>query len=533
MSSLFKGLGEFSGGRSSPFTHEFRSGEVYVAQVLEIIKDNDNPIGIGAIRINRGNQSITPENEVPTIAEPLDRNHYRLPLTGEQVLVIQQNGKYYYFTVVTSVANLLTNIDPSMMLTAVQSSGTSALLTDTDAERKRFESKVSMTSTLLESKTQLPSRIREGDTILEGRLGGVIKLTQTITKDGVWDKQNQITNIGESYDGDPMLVMKSNIRRKSFDDLDIVNPPMQGLEDDNINQENSSIYLTTTQNIPIQLASSKKFFSWTANVVAAGSSILSDPTTAVLSSLIPETFDPNQEVQVVVSGMIMSEGPGGAGPGNGASLGLQESELLAYEVLIAHEGFGGGEAGWDINQWRIGHGSSTFTLDDGTVVRMPGDKTQWPVAYDRATKAFTYVYIGNEVEERGHRLSNGYVWHSKDSGRTKSPIITIEDAHRDLARRVRDEFLPATKRDTVAACTRAGLDGEAIWTALGKGAHAALCSIKYNYGNVTQNGAANAAAASRGDRNVLANWIENSLQGGSKQRHREEAFTCRTGTLPG
>ena len=530
MSSLFKGLGEFAGGRSSPFTHEFRSGEVYVAQVLEIIKDDANPIAIGAIRINRGNQPITPEKEVTTIAEPLDRNHYRLPLTGEQVLVIQQNGKYYYFTVVTSVANLLTNIDPSMMLTAVQSSGTRALLTDTDAERKRFESRVDMTSGLLESKTQLPSRVREGDTILEGRMGGVIKLTQTISKEGIWDKQKQITNIGNSYDGDPMLVMKSNIRRKSFDDLDIVNPPMQGLEDDDINEENSSIYLTTTQNVPMQLASSKKFFSWTANVLAAGSDILSDPATAVLSSLIPDAYDPKDEVEVIVGGIVHGSGVGGGGGGNGAALGLPESEALAYDLILSHEGTIL-EAMWDIANWRIGHGSSTFTLQDNSIVKLPGDPTKWPTGFDPVTKTLSFTDIGNEATTRGTKLSNGWMWKSKQSGRSSMNLISELDADRDLARRVRDEFLPGTKQGVVAAARDAGKDGEAIWSTMGKGGHAALCSIKYNYGNVTQNGAAKAAVNANGDRNVLANWIENSLAGGSKDRHKDEAFTCRTGTV--
>lgn len=345
MSSLFKGLGEFAGGGASQYAHEFRSGEVFIAQVLGLVKESteadgkkvvdSEPNSIGIIRINRVNLPIVPEKDVTTVAEPLDRNHYRLPVIGEQVLVTQQNGKYYYFTVITSVANLLVNIDPGMMLNSAQSSGTRALLTDSDAERKRFESRLDMTTTLLESKTQLPSRVREGDTILEGRLGGVIKLTQTITKDGVWDKEKQITNIGDTYDGDPMLVMKSTVRSKSYEDLEIVNPPMQGLEDDDVNTENSSIYLTTTQNIPLQLGSSRKCLSWTANLVSAQSSILTDGETAVLSALIPERYDPSDQVNIIAQGELTFTGIGIGTPAGGSPAQVITADVRDYGTIVA------------------------------------------------------------------------------------------------------------------------------------------------------------------------------------------------------
>lgn len=368
MSSLFKGLAEFYGKGSSQYGNGLRSGEVFIAQVLEVLKDSTvdgnanflekNPTAAGVIKINRANRKVTTENEVALIAEPLDRNHYRLPVIGEQVLVTQQNAKYYYFSVVTSLVNLLVNVDSGLMLNTAQSSGNTSILADTDQERKRFESRLEMSSTLFESKTQLPSRVREGDTILEGRLGGVIKFTQTISKEGVWDKEKQITNIGTSYDGDPMLVLKSNVRQKSYDDLDIVNPPLQGLEDDDINEENSSVYLTTTQNIPMRLASSLKLFSWTADMITAESSVLKDPDTAVLSSLIPDAYDPNDEVQVIVEGgsiAFAGSGVGGGGEGLGDIQGGTWQQTAA-NFIAKKEGFTA-VGTWDVNHYRAGYGS--------------------------------------------------------------------------------------------------------------------------------------------------------------------------------
>lgn len=106
----------------------------------------------------------------------------------------------------------------------------------------------------------------------------------------------------------------------------------------------------------------------------------------------------------------------------------------AYELILKYEGFNA-TAKWDKTNWRIGHGSSTVTMADGSI----------------------------------YRLSNN---------RSEPPTITItkEDADRDLRRRVSDEFIPKVKKSL-------GSDAYDVWEA---GTIAALTSICYNYGSLKQ-----------------------------------------------
>lgn len=82
---------------------------------------------------------------------------------------------------------------------------------------------------------------------------------------------------------------------------------------------------------------------------------------------------------------------------------------------------------WDVNAYRVGYGSDTTTLPDGSVVR---------------------VQPGMTVDRAG--------------------------AERDLSRRVQTEFVPLAMRAV----------GDRAWGALGEGQRAALTSIAYNYGRL-------------------------------------------------
>ena len=92
------------------------------------------------------------------------------------------------------------------------------------------------------------------------------------------------------------------------------------------------------------------------------------------------------------------------------------------------------EPKWDVNNWRIGYGSSTITKADGTILK----------------------------------LSNN---------RASKPNITItgEDAARDLKRRLSNEFIPRVLKQLGASAD--------YWT---NGTKAALASICYNYGSLPQ-----------------------------------------------
>ena len=117
---------------------------------------------------------------------------------------------------------------------------------------------------------------------MEGKFGGVIKFTHTIKKDGVWDQEDQIANIKTSTtDGDPMLLIKSNRRTEKFE-----------FDDDDINVDDSSMYITTTQTIALTLNGSKKFKSFEIEPDGITLSALSDEDYASLSSTFGGGFDP-------------------------------------------------------------------------------------------------------------------------------------------------------------------------------------------------------------------------------------------------
>ena len=262
MSTLFRGLAETHRSKVSPNTTTSDDSEVFYAQVLDVVKDGEvgsTPGVVGAIRFNKAMPKKKLESAVASIAVPLDRTNYRLPMPGEQVLIVRQLGTFFYFAVVSSLTSMTVNIDPNMFLDAFESNDGPAITADPGIEKERFKARNDFDEATVFTSSSLFSRVREGETILEGRMGGVIKLTHTITKEGVWDAEKQIVNLGQSTDGDPMLVMKSNIRRKKFEDIDFIDNP---LEDDDINEDASSFYLASTQVVPMRIAASVSMSSW-------------------------------------------------------------------------------------------------------------------------------------------------------------------------------------------------------------------------------------------------------------------------------
>lgn len=104
------------------------------------------------------------------------------------------------------------------------------------------------------------------------------------------------------------------------------------------------------------------------------------------------------------------------------------------QAIILMTGFEGflATAMWDVNNWRIGYGSSTVTMKDGKVIELPNKKNKKP-----------------------------------------NITITSEDASRDLQRRLVNEFIPRTISQL----------GDAANT-LSNGTIAALVSVAYNYGSL-------------------------------------------------
>ena len=143
-------------------------------------------------------------------------------------------------------------------------------------------------------------------------------------------------------------------------------------------------------------------------------------------------------------------------------------ENQATRLVARFEGFSA-EPGWDVNAWRIGHGSSTITTSDGEVRRLGNNRSIRP-----------------------------------------SIIITREDAARDLKRRLETEFIPQTIRAINSADLPAGVI-------------AALVSVAYNYGSLPNS---IKTAAQSEDIQAIADAIrarEGDNSGVNKKRRNKEA----------
>ena len=143
-------------------------------------------------------------------------------------------------------------------------------------------------------------------------------------------------------------------------------------------------------------------------------------------------------------------------------------ENQATRLLARFEGFSS-TPGWDVNAWRIGHGSSTITTATGDVVRLGNNRTIRP-----------------------------------------DIVITKEDAARDLKRRLETEFIPQTLRSI------GSVD-------LPNGVIAALVSVAYNYGSLPSS---IKTAAQEGDIQAIADAIrarETDNSGINKKRRNKEA----------
>ncbi|MBF0786138.1 integrating conjugative element protein [Muribacter muris] len=128
----------------------------------------------------------------------------------------------------------------------------------------------------------------------------------------------------------------------------------------------------------------------------------------------------------------------------------------ATALLKQFEGYLG-QGKWDVNAYRAGYGSDTYTTADGRV----------------------------------HRVEKG-------------TVVSREDAERDLARRM-PQFMNTARRNV----------GADVWEKLTPAAQAVLTSVSYNYGSLSKLESvrkAAAASAQSGDMTALANSIRN-LQG--------------------
>lgn len=485
--------------------------QVFIGHVLDISYEDPVP---GIIRVKIISVDKKSEDQITRLAFPADMNMVKYPLPGELVVMFNgigsdtiknRNGtQLYYITNFTSNSSITFNSNP--FYSTIETVKTQEVLND-GAFQTRFESKLKNyqsfkslgSPTILERPKVNPV---EGDTILQGRFGSSIRLGSS---------GNSLTGVGwpskRDTSGDPIVIFSVNKETGTL------------TRTEDVNLDDSSIYVCASQVIPVVLSTSKKLKTHAYLYNVEKDTTEPDP--------LPFLATPEDETTREEFNNINGYDREGVGVSSAdlASLQLTGAAAYSYKLLLEREGTSL-TPGWDINNWRIGHGSDTITLESGLVVKLPKNKSQWPNKWQNKDKGtLGYTNIGNSVDKDGQDHNDSkrklWKWWMANPSYPETPLITEEDAHRDLARRIKTEFLPGV----ISAIKSVGGTQQAIDN-IGPGALAALVSLKYNYGNIhakkTWGSQTPASVAAKGDKQALVDYIK-KIPHGSARRHAREA----------
>jgi hypothetical protein len=247
-------------------------GKVVAARVLDIVLDENHKYyelvgqwnGIGAIFYEIVNKSGT--KSYPNFALPYDSQLKTYPLINEIVLLISlpnqsmglvsSNESYFYMSPLgiwnhphhDAYPNVLDGINDEEQQRDYQatSQGSVRQVTDGSTEIDLNSSNPSQ-NTFVEKLNIHPLMPFMGDSLLEGRHGQSLRFGSTAKSES--EKKNNWSNSGEN--GDPLTILRNGQPTKTSDEGWI---PIT----ENINNDLSSIYLTSTQKIPFNLSKEEK-----------------------------------------------------------------------------------------------------------------------------------------------------------------------------------------------------------------------------------------------------------------------------------
>ena len=205
-------------------------------------------------QINQPNPN--PEFTSDNFAKPLFPNQSIVPLENEIVYIIAlpssdiqsdvNDISYYYFQPVNIWNSVHHNAipDPITGESVPESQQQDYEQTEGGAVRRVTDggTEIDLGDTFAEKLSIRNLLPYEGDNILEGRWGNTIRLGSTVTSPKI---PNPWSNSGA--DGDPIVIIKNGQHEEDTD------PWVPQVED--INTDKSSVYLTSTQAIPIEVAS--------------------------------------------------------------------------------------------------------------------------------------------------------------------------------------------------------------------------------------------------------------------------------------
>jgi hypothetical protein len=278
MGMKFGLVGSTSGAGSSKQNNNLENkisnaqGKVVAARVIDIVLDENHKYyelvgqwnGIGAIFYEIVNKSGT--KSYPNFALPYDSQLKTYPLINEIVLLISlpnqsmglvsSNESYFYMSPLgiwnhphhDAYPNILDGINDEEQQRDYQatSQGSVRQVTDGSTEIDLNSSNPSQ-NTFVEKLNIHPLMPFMGDSLLEGRHGQSLRFGSTAKSES--EKKNNWSNSGEN--GDPLTILRNGQPTKTSDEGWI---PIT----ENINNDLSSIYLTSTQKIPFNLSKEEK-----------------------------------------------------------------------------------------------------------------------------------------------------------------------------------------------------------------------------------------------------------------------------------
>lgn len=255
---------------------ENNSNMFFIARVIDISLNSNSEIfnnsggwaGVGSIKFQQLDISVTPSSkneESTTFAKPITGQLKNYPLVNELVLIfrgpstkqtqITNTKNFYYINTVAIWGNQHINAYPDSYFTNTDLAPSMGKSNDEILAGSTNKNTTQTTTIPLngnsggtfEEKGNIhPVLPFAGDNIFEGRFGNSIRLGNTSKTGGL---QNNWSSTGEN--GSPITILKngqpSSGSSKGFEPI---------VED--INTDPTSIYLTSTQKIPIEVASSKQ-----------------------------------------------------------------------------------------------------------------------------------------------------------------------------------------------------------------------------------------------------------------------------------
>ena len=239
------------------------SNQFLTARVLSI--DQTTNLSNGNIVVEIMGSKAELPSRAQVLATPFFPNIKQPPLTNEVVfLILAPNGdyssdtskvSYYYLTPLNIWGNINTNPTPNPyenLKTPTQNKSLEEIESGSPNISSNQETTSFKPGTYFEEKANIyPLYPFEGDIIYEGRFGNSIRFgsTNNINSQALnnWSTTGSI--------GDPITLLRTGQNPS-------LPTPAQSTTEEDINKDLSSIYLTSTQKVPINVSSQNEYFSY-------------------------------------------------------------------------------------------------------------------------------------------------------------------------------------------------------------------------------------------------------------------------------